>query len=48
MEIIDRYRQLNGCIFKCFLDASKAFDTVKYSSLFRKLVNVVLLAIIII
>ena len=25
-DIVDRYRQLNGCIFMCFLDASKAFD----------------------
>ena len=38
-EIIDRYRQLNGCLFMCFLDASKAFDRVKHSLLFRNLVK---------
>ena len=38
-EIIDRYRQLNGCLFMCFLDASNAFDRVKHSLLFRKLVK---------
>ena len=25
-EIIDLYRKLNGSVFVCFLDASKAFD----------------------
>ena len=28
-EIIDLYRTLNGSVFVCFLDASKAFDRVK-------------------
>ena len=27
-EIIDSYSQLNGCVFSCFLEASKAFDRV--------------------
>ena len=38
-EIIDKYRQLNGSIFMCFLDASKAFDRVKHSTLFNKLLK---------
>ena len=38
-EIIDRYRHLNGCLFMIFLDASKTFDRVKHSLLFRKLVK---------
>ena len=38
-EIIDRYRQLNGSVFMCFLDASKAFDRVKHSLLFKKLLD---------
>ena len=29
-EIIDSYRQLNGCVFMCFSNASKAFDRVKH------------------
>ena len=27
-EIIGSYSKLNGCVFSCFLDASKAFDRV--------------------
>ena len=38
-EIIDRYRQLHGTVFMCFLDASKAFDRVKHSVLFNKLLK---------
>ena len=35
LEIVEKYRRLNGCIFICFLDASssKAFDRIKHSVL---------------
>ena len=32
--MIGSYSKLNGCVFSCFLDASKAFDRVKHSMLF--------------
>ena len=38
-ELVDKYKTLNDSIFMCFLDASKAFDRVKHSVLFRKLVR---------
>ena len=38
-EIVDAYRALNGSIFACYLDASKAFDRVTHRVLFEKLVR---------
>jgi len=38
-EIIDAYKVLNGSIFICFLDASKAFDRVNHNTLFKKLLS---------
>ena len=36
-EIIDLYTKLNGSVFVCFLDASKAFDRVNHTTLFMQL-----------
>lgn len=36
-EVIDYYRVLNGSMFVCFLDASKAFDRISHDKLFEKL-----------
>ena len=38
-EIVENHRSLNGCMFMGFLDASKAFDRLKHSLLFEKLID---------
>ena len=38
-EIIGSYSQLNGCVFSFFCYASKAFDRVKHSMLFTRLLR---------
>ena len=38
-EIIHLYTSMKGCVFACFLDATKAFDRVDHSKLFEKLTN---------
>ena len=35
-EMVDKYKRLNGGMFMCFLDASKAFDRVKHSVFTRR------------
>ena len=36
-EIINNYNSKGSCVYTCFLDASKAFDRVCHTKLFRKL-----------
>ena len=38
-EIVENHRSHNGSMFMGFLDASKAFDRLKHSTLFRKLID---------
>ena len=38
-EIVENHRSLNGSMFMGFLDASKAFDRLKHSLLFEKLID---------
>ena len=38
-EIVEHHRSHNGSMFMGFLDASKAFDRRKHSTLFRKLID---------
>ena len=38
-ELISKYMSKGSCIYTCFLDASKAFDRVNHSKLFKKLAD---------
>ena len=38
-EIVENHRSHNGSMFMRFIDASKAFDRLKHSTLFRKLID---------
>ena len=38
-ETIDSYLQHGSVIYGCFLDCTKAFDTIRHSTLFLKLIN---------
>ena len=38
-EIVETHRSLNGFMFMGLLDASKAFDRLKHSLLFEKLID---------
>lgn len=38
-SVVSRYLQRGSSVFACFLDASKAFDLVKHSILFKKLIH---------
>ena len=36
-ELINKYKSKGSCVYTCFLDASKAFDRVCHTKLFKKL-----------
>ena len=36
-ELINKYKSKGSCVYTCFLDASKAFDRVSHTKLFKKL-----------